>query len=589
MHATGADGTDQESAPEVAAAGVLTQTPAPTLRTLAGPRAHPTAVVEEGSEVGEGTTIWHHTHVRSGAVIGRSCNLGKNVYIDAGVHIGDRVKIQNNVSVYQGVEIHDAVFVGPSAVFTNDLRPRADATDWQITPTVVKGGASIGANATIVCGIEIGDYAMVAAGAVVTRTVQPHQLVAGNPARHRGWVCRCGAVVSREEAPPSSMTCESCNQSSEPTTRATAQDMIPVSKVIVGEDEERGVLEVLRSGMLAQGEKVAALEDAFAAAHQVAHAVAVSNGTVALTAALRALGIGPGDEVITTPFSFNATLNAILEVGATARFADVRDDFTIDPDAVSALINGHTAAIMPVHLYGLPADMTAIARLARRQGLAIVEDAAQAHGATCAGRSVGSFGVGTFSLYGTKNITCGEGGIVVTDDDNVAARLRLLRNQGMRARYDYEMPGYNWRLTDLQAAVALPQVHRLKEIIAARSANAARLTAGLAGAPGLAVPSTPQDRTHVWHQYTVRILDDAAVARDEFCSRLGRARVGHGIYYPKLMHDYQCYADKAQVVIEETPTARAMTRQVVSIPVHPGLSESDLTRILVACREAVNG
>ena len=238
--------------------------------------------------------------------------------------------------------------------------------------------------------------------------------------------------------------------------------MIPVSKVIIGEEEEHGVLEVLRSGMLAQGEKVSALEEEFAAAHQVAHAVAVSNGTVALTGALRALGIGPGDEVITTPFSFNATLNAILEVGATARFADVRDDFTIDPDAVAASINQRTTALLPVHLYGLPADMTAIADLARRHGLAIVEDAAQAHGAACAGRSVGGYGAGTFSLYGTKNITCGEGGVVVTDDDDVASKLRMLRNQGMRARYEYEMPGYNWRLTDLQAAVALPQVRRLK-------------------------------------------------------------------------------------------------------------------------------
>jgi dTDP-4-amino-4,6-dideoxygalactose transaminase/acetyltransferase-like isoleucine patch superfamily enzyme len=546
-------------------------------------------VVEEGSVVGDGTAIWHHAHVRSGAVIGRSCNLGKNVYVDAGVHIGNGVKIQNNVSVYHGVEIHDAVFVGPSAVFTNDLRPRADASDWQVTPTVVRTGASIGANATVVCGVEIGEYAMVAAAAVVTHTVRPHQLVAGNPARHRGWVCRCGAVVSREQAPPPSMTCDSCKDASDSGVPATAQDTIPVSKVIVGEDEERGVLEVLRSGMLAQGEKVAALEDAFAAAHQVAHAVAVSNGTVALTAALRALGIGPGDEVITTPFSFNATLNAILEVGATARFADIRDDFTIDPDAVSALINGRTAAIMPVHLYGLPADMTAIAQLAGQHGLAIIEDAAQAHGATCAGRGVGSFGVGTFSLYGTKNITCGEGGIVITDNDHVAGKLRLLRNQGMRARYDYEVPGYNWRLTDLQAAVALPQVHRMKEIIAARCANAARITAGLAGAAGLAVPFIPADRTHVWHQYTLRILDDAATGRGEFCSRLGQAGVGHGIYYPKLMHDYECYAGNAQVVIDDTPAARAMTRQVVSIPVHPGLSDADLVRVVAACREAVNG
>lgn len=366
--------------------------------------------------------------------------------------------------------------------------------------------------------------------------------------------------------------------------------MIPVSKVLIGDEETQGVLEVLRSGMLAQGQVTATLEEEFASAHGTAHAVAVSSGTVALTGALRALGIGPGDEVITTPFSFNATLNSILEVGATARFADVTDDFTIDPDAVAALVNDRTAAIMPVHLYGLPADMPALEAIARRHGLAIVEDAAQAHGATCAGRGVGSFGVGAFSLYGTKNITCGEGGMIVTDDDEVARRLRVLRNQGMRARYDYEMVGYNWRLTDLQAAIALPQVRRLKEIIATRSANAGSLSHGLKAAPGLVLPTVPEGRTHAWHQYTVRVGEDAPVDRAEFCARLAKAGVGHGVYYPKLMYDYPCYADRPQVVIpSDVPASRAMTDQVVSLPVHPGLRAADRVNIVTAAQEALRG
>jgi dTDP-4-amino-4,6-dideoxygalactose transaminase/acetyltransferase-like isoleucine patch superfamily enzyme len=553
---------------------------------LADVQVHLTATVEPGAVVGEGTRIWHHAHVRGGAVVGRSCNLGKNVYVDDGASIGDRVKIQNNVSVYDGVRIGDDVLVGPSAVFTNDLRPRAACADWKITPTIVRAGASIGANATIVCGTEIGENAMVAAAAVVTRTVRPHQLVAGNPARHRGWICRCGAVLSRDQEPPSTLACRDCAGDTAGKPPGVA-DPIRLSEVIIGEEEERGVLGVLRSGMLAQGERVAALEAAFADTHGVAHAVAVSNGTIALTAALRALGIGPGDEVITTPFSFNATLNAILEVGATARFADVRADYTVDPEAMAALVNSRTAALLPVHLYGLPADMAAISALARRYGLAIVEDAAQAHFATCQGRHVGSFGVGTFSLYGTKNITCGEGGLVTTDDDEVAGMLRLLRNQGMRLRYDYELPGYNWRLTDLQAAVALPQVHRLKQITAARSANAAQLTAGLAGIPGLELPTVPADRGHVWHKYTVRIGADGGVGRDEFCARLSRAGVGNGIYYPKLMYDYPCYQSDSRVLMDDTPNASAMTAEVVSLPVHPGLDHDALARIAATVKAAL--
>jgi dTDP-4-amino-4,6-dideoxygalactose transaminase/acetyltransferase-like isoleucine patch superfamily enzyme len=539
---------------------------------------HPTADVEPGATIGEGTRIWRHVHVRPGAVIGRGTSVGANVYVDADVRIGDRVKIQNNVSVYRGVEIADDVFVGPSAVFTNDLRPRAFSTGWQVTPTRIGRGASIGANATIVCGNDIGEYAMVAAGAVVTRSVRAHQLVVGNPARHHGWVCRCGTVVSREPQAPAAPDCGEC--------AGKSADTIPVSKVRLGQDEERAVLDVLRSGLLAQGERVATLEREFAQAHDVGHAIAVSNGTVALVAALKALRIGPGDEVITTPFSFNATLNAILEVGATARFAEVRDDYTVDPDAMAALVTSRTAALLPVHLYGLPADMTGIEAVAERHGLAIVEDAAQAHGASHDGRAVGGAGVGTFSLYGTKNITCGEGGIVTTNDDDLARTLKQLRNQGMRGRYDYEMPGYNWRLTDLQAAIAIPQLRRLKQITETRTRNAEKLTAGLAGMPGLGLPGTPPGRTHAWHQYTIRLT---ASTRQQVSETLTRAGVGHGVYYPKLMHDYPCYQDNPQVIADPTPHAGRLTGQVLSLPVRPGLTDDDLARIIAAVRQAVNG
>ncbi len=163
---------------------------------------HSTADVEDGARVGDGTKVWHLAHIRSSAQVGSECVIGRNVYVDANVVIGDLVKIQNNVSVYQGVTIEDEVFVGPCVVFTNDLRPRAQNPDWQITPTLIRKGASLGANATIVCGIEIGEYAMIAAGSVVTRDVAPYQLVAGNPARPKGWVDASGAVISRDPQTP---------------------------------------------------------------------------------------------------------------------------------------------------------------------------------------------------------------------------------------------------------------------------------------------------------------------------------------------------------------------------------------------------
>jgi acetyltransferase-like isoleucine patch superfamily enzyme len=181
---------------------------------VSGPAAsiHPTATVEDGATIGDGTRVWHHAHVRSGAVIGAGCNLGKNVFVDSGARIGDRCKVQNNVSVYSGVTIGDEVFVGPSVVFTNDLWPRADSTEGEISSTVVEDGASVGANATIVCGTVLGARCTVGAGAVVTRDVEDHRLVVGNPARPAGWVCDCGRLVSREHERPEPMLCDRCRE-----------------------------------------------------------------------------------------------------------------------------------------------------------------------------------------------------------------------------------------------------------------------------------------------------------------------------------------------------------------------------------------
>src|SRR6202043_2589435 len=258
-----------------------------------------------------------------------------------------------------------------------------------------------------------------------------------------------------------------------------------------GAEVEELVLSVLRSGHLAQGPMVERFEALCTAMAGTAHAIAVANGTVALDAALAVLDIGPGQEVITSPFTFAATINAILRSGASVRFADIGDDFTIDPASVAALITPATAAILPVHLYGLPADMRPLMSLAAAHGLAIVEDAAQAHAADVDGRPAGNFGLGCFSFYATKNVTSGEGGCVTTDDGTLAERVRVLRNQGMRGRYDYSIIGQNWRMTDVAAAIAIPQMEHLGSINASRRANAAVLTSLLAGNTAIETPGVP--------------------------------------------------------------------------------------------------
>jgi perosamine synthetase len=364
--------------------------------------------------------------------------------------------------------------------------------------------------------------------------------------------------------------------------------VIPISKVDV-RDAEPLVLEVLRSGSLAQGPMVERLEQAFAEVVGVPHAIAVNNGTTALVAALQVLDLRPGDEVVTSPFTFVATLNAILEAGATARFADIReDDFAVDPAAVEQLVGPRTAVLMPVHLYGQTADMGPLTDLATQAGLHLVEDAAQAHGAAYGGRSAGAFGTGCFSFYATKNLTTGEGGMITTADDGLADRLRVLRNQGMRARYQYEMAGHNYRMTDLHAAVGLPQVARAAEIAERRRRNAARLTEGLAdlaGAAGVTLPRELPGRSHVWHQYTV--LLPSADDRDRVIGKLTAAGVGSGIYYPRTVFDHDCYRDDPRVVAADVPVAESVARRCLSLPVHHHLSDDDLDTVVDAFRAAV--
>ncbi|GIV86225.1 MAG: aminotransferase DegT [Chloroflexus sp.] len=355
--------------------------------------------------------------------------------------------------------------------------------------------------------------------------------------------------------------------------------MIPVARPLIGREEEEAVLAVLRSGIIAQGPEVEQFEAEFAAVCGTRYAVAVTNGTAALYLALLAHNIGPGDEVITTPFSFVATANSILMTGATPVFVDIDPQtYNLNPDLIPAAITPRTRAIMPVHLYGQPADMVPIMELARRYHLAVIEDAAQAIGATYRGQPVGSFGVGCFSLYATKNITSGEGGMITTNDPAIAERLRLLRNHGSRVRYYHEMLGYNFRMTDVLAAIGRAQLAKCDRFTHRRIANAAFLSQHI-NHPTVITPFVRPDVRHVFHQYTIRVIGD----RDAAIQQLSAAGVGTAIFYPLPIPQQPLYR---QLGIEaETPVADRVAREIIALPVHPGLSEEDLHQIATAVNE----
>ena len=355
--------------------------------------------------------------------------------------------------------------------------------------------------------------------------------------------------------------------------------MIPQVRPDIGEEEIEAVTEVLRSGMVAQGKRVALLEERWSEFVGVRHTIAVSNGTIALMAIYAGMGLGPGDEVITVGHTFNATVSAILFTGATPVFVDIEPDtYLIDAKQIEAAITPRTRAISPVHLFGLPADMDMIRAIADRHGIAVVEDACQAHGATFRGRRTGSFGHGAFSLYGTKNMMTGEGGLVTTDDDRLADWIRLWRNQGMAKRYHHDILGYNFRLTDLQAALGLVQLDKLERNTARRQALARRYDAGLAGA-GIGTPITPDGRTHVFHQYTI----DVGPERDAVVAGLTEAGIGVGVYYPIPVHK-QPYVQELGIDATLPVTERA-ARRTLSLPMYPGLSDADQDEVIRSVRE----
>jgi perosamine synthetase len=355
--------------------------------------------------------------------------------------------------------------------------------------------------------------------------------------------------------------------------------MIPISKPILEKEEKNAVLKVLNSGFLTQGKKVEAFERKFAKYIGTKYAIATSSGTTALHLALSSHGIKKGDEVITSPFTFIASSNAILYCGAEPVFVDVGEDFNINPDLIEKKITKKTKAILVIHLYGHPARMDKIMSIAERFNLTVIEDACQAHGASIKSKKIGSFGTGCFSFYPTKNMTTGEGGMITTNNKKIAEKARLLRNHGMEKRYSHQILGFNFRMTDIAAAIGLEQLKKLEKFNKKRIANANYLNKNVK-TKGIIFPKIRKGYRHVFHQYTIRITDHSPRSREEIIKKLEENGINSAIYYPLPVYRQRPYLKLGYE--NHFPMTEKLTGEVLSLPAHPSLTKQDLRKIVSA-------
>ncbi|MDD5604618.1 MAG: DegT/DnrJ/EryC1/StrS family aminotransferase [Dehalococcoidales bacterium] len=361
--------------------------------------------------------------------------------------------------------------------------------------------------------------------------------------------------------------------------------MIPIAKPVIDQDTEETIRQVIVSGSLAQGRYVKEFEEAFASYISSEHAIATTSGTNALQLALLAAGIREGDEVITTPFSFIASATAVLQCGARPIFADIDPvTFNIDPNEIESKITPRTKAIIGVHLYGQVFNIEATQDICEHHNLVMIEDACQAHGASWREHKAGSFGIGCFSFYPTKNMTTGEGGMITTNDQDIACKCRLLRNHGQAERYRHTILGYNARMTEIAAVIGLSQLKRLDLFNEVRIKNAGFLTEVITSINGLVPPQVLKGSKHVFHQYTIRVTPNYKMSRDELKNYLEANGIGCGVHYPIPIHQQPMFRDLDYT--DELPTSEQAAREVLSLPVHPSLTSHDLNTIAEVLKNA---
>ena len=562
------------------------------MNTDKGYFVHPSSELDDNVTIGQNSKIWHFSHILSDTVIGENCNLGQNVVAGPDVTIGNGCKIQNNVSLYKGVTLEDDVFCGPSMVFTNVFNPRSHIKRMdEVRPTLVKKGASLGANCTIVCGVTIGKYAFVGAGAVVTKDIPDHALVMGNPARQTGWMCKCGEKMN------SDLTCPECRSSLDAESGQIAFIDLAAQQKILRPEIEKRINTVLAHGKYIMGPEVTELETKLEQFLKVRHAVTCASGTDALLMTLMAYGIGPGDAVFTTPFTFIATAEVIKLLGATPVFVDIdADTFNLSPfklkQAVADVMkNGQLKprAIIPVDLFGLPCDYDEINKIAEERCLTVIEDTAQSLGAEYKNKMAGTLAhVSCTSFFPAKPLGCyGDGGAIFTDSDELVDILRSIRIHGKgKDKYDNIRLGINGRLDTIQAAILIPKLEVFGQELKNRRCAAQNYGRMLESFKGfIKTPAVFPGYKSAWAQYSLLAKDGEM--RRKIQMGLNEKNIPTAVYYPTPLHLQTAFAELGYKK-GDFPVSEDYASRIFSIPMHPYLSEekqAEICQCIKSCFE----
>lgn len=543
------------------------------LPTLIGDGANlrSNTVIYAGVKIGKGFSTGHGAMIREGNVIGDNVSIGTNAVVERDSSIGSGARIHSNAFIAEYTVLEEGAWVGPGVVTTNAPHPKSPRAKEVMKGPYIQKNAKIGANATLLPFITIGENALVGAGSVVVDDVPRNAVVAGNPAR----VIK--GIYDLVEAGGSGKGAYSEGGVVE------MQMEVPRAKPMLGGEERRAVLNVLASGQFINGENVKKFEEEFAAYVGTKHAISLNSGTSALILSLMAYGAA-GKEVITVANTFLATANAIELAGAKTVFVDPDpESFCIDPEKIEEKITPNTCAIIPVHLYGQSSDMGRIMEMAKKHNLAVIEDAAQAHGTLYRGKKCGSIGnAGCFSFFPTKNMTvAGDGGMVTTDDDGIAKKLLMLRNNGrFSSLSDAEEFGTNNRLTEIPAAVGRVQLRRVDGWNKRRREIASIYGRELSGLKDITLPKELEYGFHVFHLYTIR-----AKRRDELAEHLKKCHVGTSINYAIPLHMTAAFRRKYNYSGGEFPVSESLAREIVSLPMFPGLSDAEVAYVCKCIKE----